>query len=70
MSLRRRLPVLFALTVFVSVAAVTGIASAMARRAFDRANDERNQSLWSPSSAEFTRRGESEPEDSGHRRDF
>ena len=36
MSLRRRLLVLFALTVVVSVAAVTWIVSAMARRAFDR----------------------------------
>jgi len=58
MSLRRRLLVLFALTVFVSVAAVTGIVSAMARRAFDRANDERTSALVGQFRREFTRRGE------------
>jgi two-component system nitrogen regulation sensor histidine kinase NtrY len=58
MSLRRRLLVLFALTVFVSVAAVTGIVSAMARRAFDRANDERTNALVAQFRREFTRRGE------------
>jgi two-component system nitrogen regulation sensor histidine kinase NtrY len=58
MSLRRRLLVLFALTVFVSVAAVTGIVSAMARRAFDRANDERTAALVAQFRREFTRRGE------------
>jgi hypothetical protein len=50
--------VLFALTVFVSVAAVTGIVSAMARRAFDRANDERTTALVGQFRREFTRRGE------------
>src|ERR1700687_5893880 len=58
MSLRRRLLVLFALTVFVSVAAVTGIVSAMTRRAFDRANDERTAALVGQFRREFTRRGE------------
>jgi two-component system nitrogen regulation sensor histidine kinase NtrY len=58
MSLRRRLLVLFALTVFVSVAAVTGIVSAMARRAFDRANDERTTALVAQFRREFTRRGD------------
>ena len=58
MSLRRRLLVLFALTVFVSVAAVTGIVSAMARRAFDRANDERTAALVAQFRREFARRGD------------
>jgi two-component system, NtrC family, nitrogen regulation sensor histidine kinase NtrY len=57
MNLRRRLLVLFALTVFVSVAAVTGIVSAMARRAFDRANDERTSALVAQFRREFSRRG-------------
>src|SRR5229473_4244603 len=58
MSLRRRLLVLFALTVVVSVAAVTWIVSAMARRAFDRANDERTAALVAQFRREFSRRGE------------
>jgi two-component system nitrogen regulation sensor histidine kinase NtrY len=58
MSFRRRLLLLFALTVLVSVAAVTGIVSAMARRAFDRANDERTAALVAQFRREFTRRGE------------
>jgi two-component system nitrogen regulation sensor histidine kinase NtrY len=58
MSFRRRLLVLFSLTVFVSVAVVTLIVSAMARRAFDRANDERTTALVAQFRREFTRRGE------------
>ncbi len=58
MSLRRRLLVLFALTVLVSVAAVTGTVSVMARRAFDRANDERTTALVGQFRREFSRRGE------------
>ena len=58
MSLRRRLLVLFALTVLVSVAAVTGIVSVMTRRAFDRANDERTTALVGQFRREFSRRGE------------
>ncbi len=58
MSLRRRLLLLFALTVLVSVAAVTIIVSAMARRAFDRANDERTAALVAQFRREFSRRGE------------
>lgn len=58
MSFRRRLLLLFALTVLVSVAAVTGIVSTMARRAFDRANDERTAALVSQFRREFTRRGD------------
>jgi len=58
MSFRRRLLLLFALTVVVSVAAVTGIVSAMTRRAFDRANDQRTAALVAQFRREFTRRGE------------
>ena len=58
MSFRRRLLLLFALTVFVSVAAVTGIVSVMARRAFDRANDERTAVLVAQFQREFSRRGD------------
>jgi two-component system nitrogen regulation sensor histidine kinase NtrY len=58
MSFRRRLLLLFALTVLVSVAAVTGIVSVMARRAFDRANDERTVALVEQFRHEFTRRGD------------
>jgi len=57
-SFRRRLLVLFSLTVFVSVAVVTLIVSAMARRAFDHANDERTAALVAQFRREFTRRGE------------
>src|SRR5215469_16510505 len=58
MSFRRRLLMLFALAVFVSVAAVALIVSAMARRAFDRANDERTAALVAQFRREFNRRGD------------
>src|SRR6266496_2681859 len=58
MSFRRRLLLLFALTVLVSVAAVTGIVSVMARRAFDRDNDERTGALVAQIHREFSRRGD------------
>jgi signal transduction histidine kinase len=58
MTFRRRLLLLFALTVLASVAAVTGIVSVLARRAFDRANDERTAALVAQFRREFTRRGE------------
>lgn len=58
MSFRRRLLLLFAFLVVVSVAAVTLIVSTMARRAFDRANDERTAALVSQFRLEFSRRGE------------
>src|SRR6478609_2005540 len=58
MSFRRRFLMLFALTVLVSVAAVTAIVSVMARRAFDRANDERTAALVAQFHREFSRRGE------------
>src|SRR5438067_13830915 len=58
MSFRRRLLVLFSITVFVSVAVVALIVSAMARRAFDRANDERTAALVAQFRPEFNRRGD------------
>ena len=58
MSFRRRLLLLFALTVLVSVATVAWIVSLMARRAFDRANDERTAALVAQFRREFTRRGD------------
>ena len=58
MSFRRRLLLMFALTVVISVAAVAVIVSYMARRAFDRANDERSAALVAQFRREFNRRGE------------
>ena len=58
MTFRRRLLLLFALTVLMSVAAVTGIVSVMTRRAFDRANDERTAALVTQFRREFARRGD------------
>src|SRR6266496_5020312 len=58
MSFRRRLLALFSLTVFVSVAVVTWIVSDMARRAFDRANDQRTAALVAQFHREFARRGQ------------
>jgi two-component system, NtrC family, nitrogen regulation sensor histidine kinase NtrY len=58
MSFRRRLLALFSLTVFVSVAVVTWIVSDMARRAFNRANDQRAAALVAQFHREFTRRGQ------------
>ena len=58
MSFHRRLLVLFAVTVAVSVAAVTWIVSSISRRAFERANDERTSALVAQFRHEFDRRGE------------
>jgi two-component system nitrogen regulation sensor histidine kinase NtrY len=58
MSFRRRLLLLFALLVLVSVAVVTGIVSFMVRRAFDRTNDERTAALVAQFRREFNRRGD------------
>src|SRR5690242_6971636 len=57
MSFRRRLLLLFAVTVLVSVLAVAWIISALARHAFDRANDERTTALVAQFQKEFARRG-------------
>lgn len=58
MSFRRRLLLLFAIAVLVSVTAVAGIVLVLARRAFDRANDEQTAALLAQFQQEFTRRGE------------
>jgi signal transduction histidine kinase len=57
-SFRRRLLLLFALTVLLSVAAVTVIISTWTRRAFDRANDERTAAFVAQFHKEFQNRGE------------
>jgi signal transduction histidine kinase len=58
MRFRRRLLLLSALSVCVSVAAVTWIVSTMTRRAFDRASDDRTSALMQHFQREFKRRGE------------
>src|SRR5690242_9902942 len=57
MSFRRRLLLLFALTVLLSVAVVTVIISTLTRRAFDRANDDRTASLVAQFRHEFDNQG-------------
>src|SRR3954471_1620595 len=57
-SFRRRLLLLFALTVLLSVAAVTVIISTWTRRAFDHANDERTAAFVAQFHKEFQNRGE------------
>lgn len=57
MSFRRRLLLLFALTVLLSVAAVTVIISTWTRRAFDHANDERTAAFVAQFHKEFQNRG-------------
>ncbi|HEY7351162.1 MAG TPA: ATP-binding protein [Terriglobales bacterium] len=57
MSFRRRLLLLFALTVLLSVAAVTVIISTLTRRAFDHANDERTAALVEQFHHEFDNQG-------------
>src|SRR5713226_1186543 len=58
MSFRRKLLAVFALTVFLSVAAVTWIVSVTTRRAFELANEERTAALLAQFRREFNRRGE------------
>ena len=55
---RRKLLAVFALTVFVSVAAVAWLVSAVTRRAFDRSEDERTAALVTQFYREFNRQGE------------
>lgn len=57
MSLRRKLLIVFALTVFLSVAAVAWIISSLTRRAFEKANEERTSALVAQFRREFDRRG-------------
>ena len=57
MSFRRKLFLVFALTVFLCVGAVAWIVSAMTRRAFERANEEQTAALVTQFRREFDRRG-------------
>jgi two-component system nitrogen regulation sensor histidine kinase NtrY len=58
MKFRRKLLAVFALTVFLSVATVALIVSAMTRRSFERANSESTAALVAQFRREFNRRGE------------
>jgi two-component system, NtrC family, nitrogen regulation sensor histidine kinase NtrY len=58
MMFRRKLLLVFALTVFVSVAAVALLVSAVTRRAFDRSEDERTAALVLQFRREFSRQAE------------
>ena len=58
MIFRRKLLVAFALTVLVSVAAVAWSISSLARRAFEKANEERTAALVAQFRREFNRRCE------------
>ncbi len=58
MSFRRKLLTVFALTVFVSVAAVGGLVLALTRRAFERNEDERTAALVAQFQREFNRQGD------------
>jgi len=58
LSFRRKFLLVFALTVFLSVGAVTWIVSDVTRRAFERANDQQTAALIAQFRREFSRRGE------------
>jgi two-component system, NtrC family, nitrogen regulation sensor histidine kinase NtrY len=58
MMFRRKLLAVFALTVFLSVATVAVIVSAMTRRSFERANTTSTAALVAQFRREFSRRGE------------
>lgn len=58
MIFRRKLLAVFAVTVLVSVAAVAWSISSLARRAFEKANEERTAALVAQFRREFYRRGE------------
>jgi two-component system, NtrC family, nitrogen regulation sensor histidine kinase NtrY len=58
MSFRRKLLSVFALTVFVSVAAVGGLVLALTRRAFERNEEARTSALIAQFQREFNRQGE------------
>jgi two-component system, NtrC family, nitrogen regulation sensor histidine kinase NtrY len=57
-SFRRKLLLVFALTVVLSMGPVTWIASTLTRRAFERANEDQTTALTAQFRHEFTRRGE------------
>ena len=58
MSFGRKLLLVFALTVFLCVGAVTWIVSAVTRRAFEQANENETTALIAQFHREFSRRGE------------
>ena len=58
MIFRRKLLAVFALTVFFSVAAITGLVLAVTRRAFEKSEDERTAALVAQFQREFNRQGE------------
>jgi len=58
MMLRRKFLILFTFIVFLCVAAVAWIISSLARRAFEKANEERTVALVAQFRREFNRRGE------------
>jgi two-component system nitrogen regulation sensor histidine kinase NtrY len=58
LSFRRKLLLVFGLTVVLCVGAVTWIVSAMTRRAFERANNEQTTALVAQFRREFSRRGD------------
>src|SRR5216684_9316470 len=58
MMFRRKLLSVFAVTVFLSVAAVAWLVSAVTRRAFDRSENERTAALVTQFRREFNRQGE------------
>ena len=58
MNFRRKLLATFALTVFLSVAAVAWIVSLVTRRAFERSDEERTAALVSQFQREFDRHAE------------
>jgi len=58
MSFRRKLLVVFALTVIISVVAVAWIASTVTSRAFSKANEERTAALIAQFQRDFNRQGE------------
>lgn len=58
MSFRRKLLAVFALTVFVSVAAVGGLVLALTRSAFEKNEDERTAALVAQFQREFNRQGD------------
>jgi two-component system nitrogen regulation sensor histidine kinase NtrY len=63
LSFRRKLLLVFALTVFLSLGAVTWIVSTVTRGAFERANEDQTRALIAQFQREFNRRGE----EVGHR---
>jgi two-component system, NtrC family, nitrogen regulation sensor histidine kinase NtrY len=58
MTFRRKLLAVFALTVFLSVAAVAWLVSSVTRRAFEQSENERTTALFTQFQREFSRQGE------------